>query len=290
MKGLVSSASLRWLFKVFLACCVLNPISGFSCSFNCSPNQKVKAKYKDYGWAFPNEFTGFERPFFYSPNSIPNAYSEEFGKEKGRSTHNFIIRGNQKCKNFVASEQYDDCFQQSVRSYMTQQPEHNGDPTTQPQSATYEWEIFFPADFVYASEQPTGGFYNFVEWHNGQCPHVILRNSEEFDSQLYMETSVSLGTDYECGPLERRPILDIEKIKGRWVPMKAVIDWSSNENGKFTLFVDNNEVFSFSGPNLTEGFEDRNYFQFGIYLNNTTDATKVKETGLSIRNIQMNDN
>ena len=72
--------------------------------------------------------------------------------------------------------------------------------------------------------------------------------------------------------------------------MKAVIDWSSNENGKFTLFVDNNEVFSFSGPNLTEGFEDRNYFQFGIYLNNTTDATKVKETGLSIRNIQMNDN
>jgi len=278
---------LRCMLACLIVGCISHPDAVFSCSFNCSPDQKVKAKYQDYGWAFPNEFTGFERPFFYDPNSIPDAYSEEFGQEKGRSTHRFTIRGNKNCETFTPTEEYNDCQQQSVRSWMTQQPEHDGDATTQPQTATYKWEIFFPEDFVYAANQPSGGYYNFLEWHNGQCPHVILRNSEEYDTQLYMETSVSLGADYECGPRERRPILDIEDIKGRWVPMTATISWHNDEKGRLSLLVDGTETFSFNGPNVTAGFETRNYFQFGIYLNNTADATKVVETEVGFRNIEM---
>lgn len=219
-------------------------------------------------------------------NNQPKSYkyiSDPTGSAFSKKVHRFRIGPGCNTQT-TGDEGYNDCMQQSVRSQITEQVERNGKFTVQPKQRWYGWDMYIPADFPLAPALGSGGYYTFVEWHNGQCPHISLRNSAEYGTQLYLETARVIG-QWDCAPEKRIPIIDLKQLVNGWHRFEAFADWQRGPAGKFVLYVDGQEVLNYQGDTLTEGQEAKNYFMFGVYLCCTTDAQKVRPGELYFANV-----
>lgn len=150
-----------------------------------------------------------------------------------------------------------DCTYNSTRSERTQRSD------SQPTERWYGWSFFLPADFPVGKAQNAGGAYTFGQWHNGHCPHAAIMNAPSETTMLYVETSIPQG-GYDCGRDRQLPIADMRTLLGRWTKIEVFARWAKND-GVFRLYLNGELVIDHRGRTLTQGYENSNYFKYGVY-------------------------
>jgi hypothetical protein len=182
---------------------------------------------------------------------------------------------------FCSSQKYkdgasDDCKFQSVRSQVVEDVWQRN-ALVQPSRLWYGWYMYLPVDFPLSSKQVSGQ-YMFAEFHNGQCPHLALVNQTNENNNLYLVSNRALG-GYKCAQDMKIKVGNLQQMLGRWVRFEMYVDWSKDD-GKVELYVDGQAAVNFEGRTLTVGYEDLNYFNFGMYLCCTAGLSLVKETNV----------
>ncbi len=170
-----------------------------------------------------------------------------------------------------------DCTWKSTRSSIRENvsaTKKNG--SVQPKQAWYGWSVYFPEDFKYGQKQ-TRGHYEFAYWHNGQCPHLTFFNLAGLNDTVYLGTNKAEG-NYECTPGSRLKVADFKNLVGKWNRFEVFVKWANDDDGEAKVYLDGKFVLHYKGPTLTAGYENKNYFVFGIYLCCTNDVASIKGT------------
>lgn len=183
-------------------------------------------------------------------------------------------------KPYAAGSPESDCTYNSSRSQMRE------NKFTQPAQSWYGWSVYFPADFVYGDRQARG-HYMFAYWHNHQCPHLGFSNGRgaDNDGNLYLETSRSFG-NYECAENDVIKVASFRDLVGKWNRFEMFVKWANDGSGRAQVYLDGELKVDYSGPTLTKGLENINYFKFGLYLCCTKDVARIKGTQLYFANVR----
>lgn len=163
-----------------------------------------------------------------------------------------------------------DCTYNSTRAQMVE------GARSQPKEAWYGWWVYFPADFRFGSRQ-VKGHYEFAYWHNKQCPHLTFFS--QGSDMLYLGTNRALG-NYDCAPGKPLAVARFSELLGRWTQFEVHVVWSSGAAGRAEVYLNGDLRTTLSGPTLTKGLENTNYFKYGIYLCCTADAAQIRGTSL----------
>jgi hypothetical protein len=182
-------------------------------------------------------------------------------------------------KPYDVSGSESDCTQKSTRSQIRE--DVAATPTNgkaQPKESWYGWYVYFPNTFAFGTKQ-TKGNYEFAYWHNNQCPHLTIRNNAGQDDGLYLQTNRALG-NYDCEPGKRIKLADFKDLAGKWTRFEVFVRWAGGNAGMAQVYLNGKLATEYVGPTLTAGFENINYFKFGIYLCCTEDVAKIKGSNL----------
>lgn len=199
-----------------------------------------------------------------------------------RKVHQFsIVPG---CRTATNEAGYSDCNYNSVRSELYEDvwaKEKYG--LGQPIEAWYGWEVFVPESFPRSSQQ-LGGKYTFNSWHNGQCPHLAIINRGATED-VFVQFSKRAGSDYDCKDTRNLKIANIGQMRGKWTRFEVFVRWSTAEDGYLRVFVNGVEVQNFKGATLIRGLEEKNYFNFGVYLCCTRNINTIKPASIIYANV-----
>lgn len=164
------------------------------------------------------------------------------------------------CSNKAHGNGNSDCTFNSVRAQAYEKSK------SQPAKAWYAWSMYLPGDFPLAAGQPAGGHLSLAYWHNGECPNLDIAVPQG-STKLIMQTMRLHGKD--CLPGDRITLGDAAKLRGKWHRFELHAVWSKGAEGLVEVFIDGNRAGAIRGANLTAGAPAKNYFKFGLYLNNT---------------------
>lgn len=156
-----------------------------------------------------------------------------------------------------------DCQQKSVRSQVYEPKPFQ----KQPKEAWYGWSMYLPADFPAGSAQAATGLYSLAYWHNGDCPHVGFVSDTGFGTKLRLQTmTVPKDGSNDCHPDTMIEFADLDDLRGEWHRFEVHIKWSTGDDGMVDVFLDGEEVVSFSGRTVSLEKPTPNYFKYGVYL------------------------
>jgi hypothetical protein len=161
-----------------------------------------------------------------------------------------------------ADVKYDDGSSSDCK-YNSSRSERSQENKSQPRERWYGWYFYLPDDFPLGKAQKAAGQYTIGQWHDGQCPHAALVNSPSEDTILYVQTMFAKG-NYECDRDKRLPVADMRSLVGKWNRIEIFSRWDVAD-GAFVVFLNGNKVVDFKGRTLTKGYENENYFKYGIY-------------------------
>jgi Polysaccharide lyase len=232
------------------------------------------------------DFDPFKTVDLSAPGSV-NIVADPTGTAPDKKVYSFALREAYCSKVRYGNSNDSDCAFGSSRSQMLEDvsaTKKNGN--VQPKQAWYGWSVYYPEDFLYGKKQ-TSGFYQFAYWHNGQCQHLTFSNVSGSDDTLYLSTSRKMGKkSFECSPGPRVRVADFKDLVGKWNRFEVFVNWANDDSGEVKVYLNGKYVVHYRGPNLTEGFELKNYFVFGVYLCCTLDVKKIKGTSLLYANVK----
>lgn len=230
------------------------------------------------------QFSGFEE----NRSNLPNSY-EAFASPDipvSGQGHQFQIYGGDCVVPNYDGQTEGDCTFNSVRSQLME-PGWDRAGTRQPETAWYGFDFLMPNSFPIGSAQ-TRGLYNYAQWKGNNCPHVALV-SDQRSTQLSVLMMQTTGTN-DCAPLVQRGLIDLNRLKGRWVRFEVFARWSKDEDGRLEFYVDGDLVGSYDGPTITAlpinpGDAVKNHFDFGPYLCCTSGLRNIRPGELFYANV-----
>lgn len=203
-----------------------------------------------------SDFASFKK----EPINAPGSYkvvTDPTGNAPAAKIHRFTITPGA-CSDRKYTNGNSDCTSKSVRSQAYETA------SKQPPQAWYAWDMYFSKDFPLGSQQPAAGFYQFANWHNGECPNLSLVSETAIGTTLDLQTNTFIGGD--CRPAQRLPIADIKSMRGGWHHVEMHVVWSKGPDGLAEIWLDGKLRQRLTGRNITAGAPSKNYFKFGIYL------------------------
>jgi hypothetical protein len=171
-------------------------------------------------------------------------------------------------------EPYESGLPDSDCSYQSSRAQRAQDGKSQPSEAWYGWWMYLPADFPYGRRQ-TRGHMEFAYWHNGRCPHITFANDTGESDQLYIETNRALG-GYDCATDQKLAVASFSELVGQWTQFEVFIRWGDVSSGHLTVYLNGEKRVDRDMATLTIGFEDRNYFKYGMYICCTKDVATIR--------------
>jgi uncharacterized membrane protein (Fun14 family) len=181
-----------------------------------------------------------------------------------------------------------DCFFNSARSQIRENVfATKRNANVQPKESWYGWAVYFPEDFAYGTKQTKGSF-EFAYWHNHQCPHLTFVHWPSRDGTLYLGTNKALG-NYECTPGPTLKVADFSDLVGKWSRFEMFVKWANDETGEAKVYLNGQYVIHYKGPTLTAGYENVNYFKFGLYLCCTPNVATIKEASVLYASVKRAD-
>ena len=165
---------------------------------------------------------------------------------------------------YVGEMESSDCGENNVRSQLYQDV-WEGPSLTQPNHASYEWNVYLSSDF------PNQGKLLLGEFHNGECPHISFTNRDGED-YLMFETMKLWGGD--CVDTVRLPLINMEDLLGKWTNFRMEVIWETSNSGIAMMWIDDELVLDFKGRTLTKQKENLNFMIIGNYFhgNDTSKA------------------
>lgn len=176
----------------------------------------------------------------------------------------------------------DDCLYKSVRSIVRQ--DFNA---KQPKEAWYGWEMYFPRTFTTARQQPSKGYYTFLNFKSFNCPYLSIRNMQG-TSKVILELNSSTGSgNNDCVSGQSFDLFDIESVRGQWVRVEMFIRWSKKEDGIVKIYINGKLAANYQGRTKSTHTEKNgaNYMGYGLYLCCSQDDTAVKPTTILFTNV-----
>lgn len=127
----------------------------------------------------------------------------------------------------------------------------------------YGWSIYVPDDYVniYPTKTNLGQFYE-----HGKGPVFMFQNGGG---------GYSVDRQYRKHTYEYKKIIADEDLKGKWHDIVVNAVWSSDDNGKFQVWVDGVEQYSYTGR-TTQGGSVR--FVYGVYRSFISRYKTIKNT------------
>jgi|TARA_B100001094_G_C18054167_1_gene731587 hypothetical protein len=169
-----------------------------------------------------------------------------------------VQRGTQ--TGIIGNQLKSDCAQNSVRSEIYEEVwEDNRPGETQPQHRWYSWNVYLPNDYPIQDS----GRLLLGQFHNSECPHLLITSTGDDNGKLYLETSELYNGD--CRETGRSQISNIKDLRGKWTNFTLEVKWKNNDTGLANIWLDNQKVLAYNGRTLTKQKENRNFLKVGIY-------------------------
>ncbi|UXI03008.1 polysaccharide lyase [Photobacterium sp. TY1-4] len=151
---------------------------------------------------------------------------------------------------------WDDCHHDRERSELSQRTSRvaNGD------EVWYAWEVYFPVDYqnLYPIKSGMGQF------HQEKAPPVFMFQNQAYHKFTEQITKGGYHLDYQIGGQTDTmwELLKDEDLRGKWHRIEIHAKWSSDYDGIFYVWVNNELKVKFHGRTLEN---KRAYFKYGIY-------------------------
>lgn len=230
----------------------------------------------------------------------PPQFSPNYQIDRGTFTDPFVIVENNKLGSYSLSADPADETLELVESFYVDGTECRGvdcnrgsvrsllreDEGARQKEAWYSFEIFIPNDFPIESNFK-GRFYLFAEFKEIYgCATTIFgartfdKNGSQFSiSHLYIrpdrlaELEVDETSFERCSYRFQRNVARLENMQGRWNRFEYFINWSTQSNGEFLVFLDGVKVIDYNGPTCSTETRclERNMHYYGIYTPNNNE-------------------
>ena len=180
-----------------------------------------------------------------------------------------------------------DCQFGSVRSMLSE----DGGEGDRKKEAWYSFEIFIPENFPVRS-QFKGRFYLFSEFKEILgCATTIFgartfdKNGSKFSiSHLYIRPDRVAAMESNEAGFERcsyrfqKNVAKLENMKGKWTRFEYFIRWTTENDGRFLMYLDNSKVIDYKGKTCSTESRclQQNTNYYGIYAPNNASKGGMK--------------
>lgn len=144
---------------------------------------------------------------------------------------------------------WDDCATDRERHELSQE----GNQQREGDTYWYAWSMFIPAETP--SVVPTKTTFGQFHQRKNNVIWMFLWS--------YRGLQIDNQIPGRGRSLERKLLVPIEELRGKWVDIIVHAKWSSGMDGVFDIYVNHQQRYRWRGQTIADG--DTTYFKFGLY-------------------------